>query len=59
MQEIVLGGKKYLHKADNEKDYLIDNSDNKVKINITFSKDKQKNKEAIDGLKKFFTELYS
>lgn len=57
--EIVLGKTKYLYKTDNEKDYLIDDSNNKIKINISFTRDAAKNKEAIDGLKKFFTELYS
>lgn len=59
LHEIVLGKTKYLHKADDEKDYLIDNSNNEVKINISFSRNPAKNKKAHDGLKAFFTELYS
>lgn len=59
LHEIVLGETKYVHKSNDEKDYLIDQSKNGVKINFSFSKDSAKNKEAIDGLKKFFTELYS
>lgn len=59
LHEIVLGDIKYLHKADDEKDYLIDHSNNEVKINMSFSKNPEKNKKAKDGLKAFFKELYS
>lgn len=59
LHEIVLGETKYLHKAEDGKDYLIDKSNNTVKVNISFSRDSAKHKDAIEGLRKFFTELYS
>jgi len=59
IQEVTLGKTKYLHKTDNEKDHLIDKSNNLVKVNITFSKNPIKNKKAKDGVKAFFSELYS
>lgn len=55
LEEIVLGKVKYLHKTDNEYDYLIDNSKNKVKVNLKFTKNKEKNELALNGLKTFFT----
>lgn len=57
--EITLGETKYLHKMDTEYDYLIDNSDNTVKINLKFTKNKEKNEMAKSGLKAFFLELSS
>lgn len=53
--EIIFGKRKYLHKTDDEYDYLIDNTNNKIKINLKFTKDTAKNEEAINGLKTFFT----
>jgi hypothetical protein len=57
--EVFLGDTKYIYKSDEKKDYLIDNSNNKIKINISFSKNSENNKKAKDGLKAFFSELYS
>jgi hypothetical protein len=59
LEEVILGKTKYLYKADAEKVYLIDNSNNKIKINFSFSKNPEDNKKAKDGLIAFFTELYS
>ena len=55
--EIIFGGTKYIHKTDTEFDYLIDNSDNGVKVNLKFSKDKEKNLVAKNGLKTFFSRI--
>lgn len=57
MEEIILGGTKYIHKVENGKDYLIDNSNRPVKINIRFTRDSAKNEQAKKGLKTFFTEI--
>lgn len=61
LREVTLGTTKYLYKMDveAEKDCLIDNSNKLVKVNLSFSKNPNKNKIAKDGLKSFFTELYS
>jgi hypothetical protein len=59
LQEITLGKTRYYYRADEEKDYLLFNTDNGVKINISFSRNPLKNKQAKDGLKSFFNELYS
>lgn len=61
MQEVTLGKTKYLYQTDTEaqKDHLIDQSNNTVKINITFSKNPDSNKKAKEGLRAFFSELYS
>lgn len=54
LEEIIFGDTKYLHKMDEEYDYLIDNSDNKVKVNLRFTKNPEKNEMAKNGLKVFF-----
>jgi hypothetical protein len=59
VQEVILDDKKYLYKEDKDRCYFIDNSNNGVKIDISFSKNPDKNKKAKDGLKSFFSELYS
>lgn len=59
MEEVFLGNKKYLYKSEDGKDCLLDHSDNGVKINISFSKNPEKNSKAREGLKHFFTDLYS
>lgn len=56
---IVFGETKYVHSADEENDYLLDDSDNKVKVNLTFSKSKVKNELAKKGLKAFFRGVWS
>lgn len=57
LQEVTLGKTKYLYKYDQEKDYLIDTSNNPIKINIRFTRDKAKNDRAKKGLTQFFTEI--
>lgn len=57
--EFILGKIKYTHKTDEEYDYLIDNSNNKVKVNLKFTKNPAKNEEALKGLKVFFTGISS
>ncbi|WP_168412986.1 hypothetical protein [Bacillus salacetis] len=37
---------------------IIDESDNKVKVELIFLKDEKKNKEALSSLVAFFTSLY-
>lgn len=59
MKEVIIGNTKYIHKMGKDFDYLVDNSDNKIKVNLKFTKNKEKNEKAKDGLKTFFTELYS
>jgi hypothetical protein len=55
LNEIVIGNTKYLHSSDTEYDYLKDNSNNQIKVNLRFTKSKEKNEEALKGLKTFFT----
>ncbi|MBB6445793.1 hypothetical protein [Bacillus benzoevorans] len=55
--EVIFGGIKYIYKTDKEFDYLIDHSNNKVKVNLKFSKDKEKNLVAKNGLKTFFSRI--
>ncbi|WP_410989178.1 hypothetical protein [Bacillus cereus] len=59
MEEIVFGEVKYLYRTDSEHDYLIDNSNNKVKVNLRFTKNKDKNEMAKNGLKTFFSGISS
>ncbi|PLR98280.1 hypothetical protein CVD19_06465 [Bacillus sp. T33-2] len=59
LKEIVFGKTKYIHKTDTEYDYLIDKSNNKVKVNLTFTKNKEKNEKAKEGLRKFFSGISS
>lgn len=55
--EIDIGGVKYLHKPDGKFDYLMDISENKVKIHLKFTKDQDKRNEAKNALKNFFLEI--
>ena len=55
--EIDIGGVKYLHKPDEKFDYLMDISENKVKIHLKFTKDQDKRNEAKNALKNFFLEI--
>lgn len=55
--EFILGKTKYLYNEDAEYDYLTDVSENKIKVDLRFSKDKVKNELARKALKKFFSEL--
>lgn len=56
---IILGETKYRHWADNEYDYLGEDSDDKVKVHLTFTKNKEKNDWAKKGLKAFFRGIWS
>lgn len=58
-KEIVFGKTKYLHRVDHEYDYLIDDSGNKVKVNLRFTKSKEKNEYAKKALKAFFRDSWS
>lgn len=58
-QEIAFGDTKYVHRADHEYDYLIDDSSNKVKVNLRFTKSKEKNEYAKKALKAFFRDSWS
>ncbi|WP_310877816.1 hypothetical protein [Priestia megaterium] len=57
--EVVLGEIKYSHKTDEKYDYLTDESDNEIKVNLRFTKNNQKNKIAMNGLKAFFLGISS
>lgn len=57
MNEMNIGGVKYLHKLNDQFDYLIDRSNNGVKIHLKFTKDQEKRNEAKNALKTFFIEL--
>ena len=56
---IVLGERKYRHRADNEYDYLVEDYDDKVKVHLTFTKNEEKNDWAKKGLKAFFRGIWS
>lgn len=57
--EFVIGKRKYIYNRDNEWDHLIDVSTNEVKIHITFSKDEEKNQEAMEAIKQLLIEWNS
>jgi hypothetical protein len=59
LDEIVFGNTTYLHKTDTEYDYLIDNSNNKIKVNLRFTKSKEKNEKAKEGIRAFFSGISS
>lgn len=56
-KEVTLGDKKYLHTSDEEWDYLVRTTDKGMKITLKFTKDEEKNKEALEGIKTFFSWL--
>ena len=56
--ETNLGGVKYLHKSDDQFNYLKDISKNEVKIHLKFTKDPEKRSEAQHALKTFFFEIF-
>lgn len=49
---------KYLHKENQHFDYLLDISENEVKIHLKFTKDEEKHRVAKNAIKSFFLELY-
>ena len=55
--EVNIGEKKYIHRSDAEYDYLTDDSNNKIKVNLRFTKNKDKNEIAKNGLKTFFSRI--
>ena len=56
--EVNIDGVKYLYKLDNQYDYLMDISNNEVKIHLTFTKDQEKRNEAKNASKTLFSELF-
>jgi hypothetical protein len=58
-RKFLFNGKNYELEEDSEEFILIDKSDDKIKVDISFSKDPIKNKIAKDGLTIFFTEIFS
>ncbi|MFJ7747686.1 hypothetical protein [Peribacillus sp. NPDC097295] len=56
---IVVGKAKYLHKTDEEYDYLMEDSSHKVKVSLTFTKSLEKNDLAKKGLTAFFRGIWS
>jgi hypothetical protein len=59
MKEIIFNNRQY-NVIENESNIIFkDKSNQPFKINFSFSKDKEKNKEAEEGLRIFFTELFS
>jgi len=57
LSEIVIGDTKYLHKEDTDYDYLTDISNHPVKVHLRFTKSREKNEEALNGLKTFFSRI--
>lgn len=55
---VEIKGSKYIKTEDENNVYLKDISNNKMKINLTFSKNKEDNKEAMNGLEIFWTEVF-
>jgi hypothetical protein len=56
--KLQLGDKEYSVHDEHDKIVFKDNSSEGVKVDFSFSKDKQKNKLAKDGWRKFWSELY-
>lgn len=56
---VFLKGIKYKLTEDENEYYFTEVSDRKFKVDFTFSKNKEDNKEAEYGLKVFWTEVYS
>lgn len=59
LQTIEIKGRLYERTEDDKRIYFKEISDRKVKANFSFSKDAEKNKRANDGLKMFWTSIYS
>ena len=55
-KEIVFGKSKYMHTSDKEYDYLL-GEDKGIKFTFKFSKDKERNKTALEGIRTFFSWL--
>ena len=58
LNEITLGDYKYYHESDEDYDYLISidtTKTNGVKVKLCFTKDVERHKQAIEGLKIFFS----
>ena len=56
--KLQLGDKKYSVHDDHDKIVFKDYSKDSVKVDFSFSKNKQKNNLAKDGWREFWTELY-
>lgn len=59
LQEVVFGKKTYLYRTDTENDYLDDKSGKGIKVNLIFTKNKNKNAEAKQGIKVFLLGISS
>jgi hypothetical protein len=59
MGEITFNDRKYKVTEQSDKVIFKDTSNQGIKVNFSFSKDKNKNKIAKDGLTIFFTEVFS
>jgi len=55
MQKIVFNDRLYKLETRDDKVYLTDASDNKIKVHITYSINEDDNKQADDALSKFWT----
>ena len=58
MGNIVLGEREYSVTDQEDKIVFKDLSNRKIKINFSFSKDKEANRKAEEGLRIFWTEVY-
>lgn len=56
-KEVTLGNTTYLHTSDEEWDYLEGINEDGIKVTLQFSKDKEKNARAMEGIKAFFSWL--
>jgi len=56
-QYVTFNDRKYLKTESDNKTYLTDVSDNEVKVDLRFSKDKDRNEKAIKGVKRFLQEV--
>jgi hypothetical protein len=58
MGKLKLGNKEYTVSEKEDKFIFKDISNNKIKVDFSFSKDQSKNKLAKDGWREFWTEVY-
>lgn len=56
--EIEIDGVKYVQKQEKTFDYLMDVSENEIKIHLKFTKDQEKRKDAKEALKTFFLDIF-
>jgi hypothetical protein len=58
MKQLVFDNRLYQVTENTDKIIFRDQSNEKIKINFSFSKDPEKNKKAKEGLTIFFTEVF-